>query len=160
MQGSLFDSISSIPSFLIDTNTLVPYKCQVPSVQSDQIGGSSPGCLSWPGLNLNVSPVTAKTLSTYFSSFPVQRVMSVPASHRTLGAQEHRCLLPQPTSVLLNCAEYCKTCVWLCLTNQNKIGLISSRVTWVMMTFHIKCILYIFQKILRYFMDHWHGFCV
>ena len=65
MQGSLFDSISSIPSYLIDTNTLVPYKCQVPSVQSDQTGGAALA-LSYPGLNLNVSPEAAKTPFTFF----------------------------------------------------------------------------------------------
>ena len=102
----------SLPSYLIDTNTLVPYKCQVPSVQSDR--GSSSGRLSCPGLNLNVSPEAAKSPFTYFSSFPVQRVMSEPASHRTL---EHRCLLPpQPTSVMLTLCWILQICVSLCLT--------------------------------------------
>ncbi len=57
-------------------------------------------------------PKPQKLHSHFFSSFPVQRVMSVPASHRTL---EHRCLLPQPTSVLLTLCWILQIYVWLCL---------------------------------------------
>ena len=53
-------------------------------IWSDQ--GSSSGSLSWSGLNLNVSPVAAKTPSTYFPSFPVQLVLSVPSYSWCTGA--------------------------------------------------------------------------